>query len=101
MPEPAYCRSNRWLTVIVVDPQKFGSDRESIRLKLEEHNIESRPIWKPMHMQPVFQNMKSYGGDVARRLFEEGLCLPSGSQLTGQDLDRIAGIVKAMASAAA
>lgn len=93
MPEAGYGRSNAWLTCVTVDPARFGVDREHIRLALEEKNIESRPVWKPMHLQPVFADAKCIGGDVAAELFETGLCLPSGSALTDDDLDRICAII--------
>ena len=109
MPEPEWSRSNRWLTVILITPEEFGADREVVRLALEAENIESRPVWKPMHMQPVFnpqiasrkgakaQNnieKKTYpcrvvGGSVAENLFKRGLCLPSGTAMTDDDLDRV------------
>lgn len=82
--------SNRWLTTILVDPQSnHGLTRETIRLALDAENIESRPLWKPMHLQPVFQSAPFYGDGIAERLFEQGLCLPSGSNLTDSDFDRI------------
>jgi dTDP-4-amino-4,6-dideoxygalactose transaminase len=82
--------ANRWLTCILVDPNKTGGKtREDIRLALEEENIECRPLWKPMHMQPVFANAPFYGDGTAERLFENGLCLPSGSNLTADDLNRV------------
>ena len=81
--------SNHWLTAIVIDPAVAGITREDLRLGLEEGNIESRPLWKPMHMQPVFSDCKFYGGKVAEELFENGLCLPSGSNLTDDDRERI------------
>jgi dTDP-4-amino-4,6-dideoxygalactose transaminase len=82
--------SNRWLTCILVDPElNKGISRESIRLALEIENIEARPLWKPMHMQPIFKGSPFFGGKVAEKLFEIGLCLPSGSNLTDQDFDRI------------
>lgn len=82
--------SNRWLTTILVDPdQNKGLDREEIRLALDEQNIEARPLWKPMHLQPVFENESYYGGTHAEQLFNIGLCLPSGSNLTDADFDRI------------
>jgi dTDP-4-amino-4,6-dideoxygalactose transaminase len=88
--EPEGYFSNRWLTTILVDPEKTnGITRENIRLHLETDNIESRPLWKPMHMQPVFENAKFYGNGVCERLFENGLCLPSGSNLTDDDRNRI------------
>jgi dTDP-4-amino-4,6-dideoxygalactose transaminase len=82
--------SNHWLSAILVDPdQTNGIDREQLRLHLETYNIESRPLWKPMHLQPVFTDMPFYGGKVAEELFENGLCLPSGSNLTDDDRERI------------
>lgn len=94
--EMPYGRHNRWLTVMLVDPQAFGSDREQIRLKLEVHNIESRPVWKPMHLQPVFQGFETIGGAVAESLFERGLCLPSGTAMSDEQLDRVVGIIREM-----
>lgn len=90
MPEAPWGRSTRWLTCILVDPQEFGADRETIRLALERENIEARPVWKPMHLQPVFAGCDRFGGDVAEDLFNRGLCLPSGSNLTPSDLERVA-----------
>jgi pyridoxal phosphate-dependent aminotransferase EpsN len=90
MPEAPYGESNAWLTCIVVDAARFGADREAIRLALEAEDVESRPLWKPMHLQPVFAGIPVYGGDVSARLFECGLCLPSGSALADDDQQRIA-----------
>jgi dTDP-4-amino-4,6-dideoxygalactose transaminase len=94
--EPAGFLSNRWLSCILVDPlltkNKIG--REDIRLALEKENIESRPLWKPMHMQPVFAGTPFYGNGTAERLFEQGLCLPSGSNLSQKDLDKVIEIIK-------
>lgn len=88
--EPEGMFSNRWLTTIIVDPKKTkGITREDIRLKLEEHNIEARPLWKPMHLQPVFSAFPYYGQGVSDKLFQHGLCLPSGSNLTDEDLNRV------------
>jgi dTDP-4-amino-4,6-dideoxygalactose transaminase len=88
--EPDGCFSNRWLTCILIDPKlNNGLTREIIRLTLDEENIESRPLWKPMHQQPIFANCKSYINGVSDKLFEEGLCLPSGSNLTEEEFDRI------------
>jgi dTDP-4-amino-4,6-dideoxygalactose transaminase len=89
MPEAGYGDSNAWLTCIVVDPDAFGAGREAIRLALEAEDIEARPLWKPMHLQPVFASRPSFGGDVCAALFEHGLCLPSGSALTEADQDRV------------
>jgi dTDP-4-amino-4,6-dideoxygalactose transaminase len=111
MPEVSYGKTNCWLTVILVTPEDYGSNREIIRLALEAENIESRPVWKPMHQQPVFHcerpklrlNSKSnidkkyqaraVGGSVAESLFERGLCLPSGTAITEHDLNRVVSVV--------
>ena len=95
MPEAPWGRSTRWLTVITVDPAQFGATREDIRLALEAENIESRPLWKPMHMQPVFHGCEVVGGAVAEALFRDGLCLPSGTALTEVDLDRVVSVIRA------
>ncbi len=93
--EPHGFFSNRWLTTILVDPAKTGGiTREDIRLALEKENIESRPLWKPMHLQPVFQSFPYYSKNVAENLFENGLCLPSGSNLTPQELERVLQVFK-------
>ena len=134
MPEANYGKSNRWLTVILITPEEFGADREEVRLALEAENIEARPVWKPMHLQPVFQSAdyadytdfkgqvsrevarageresgkrkaqekiqhsklktqhypaRVIGGEVAEDLFERGLCLPSGTAMTEEDLERV------------
>jgi len=94
MPQSPHGRPNRWLTVILVDPAEYGADREEIRLALEGQNIESRPIWKPMHLQPVFRGARLYGGAVSEDLFARGLCLPSGTQMEEADLERIVHIIK-------
>ncbi|WP_242927529.1 DegT/DnrJ/EryC1/StrS family aminotransferase [Pontibacter vulgaris] len=80
--------SNRWLTTILVDDAS-GVSREDLRLALEKDNIESRPLWKPMHLQPIFAEAPFYGDGTSERLFERGLCLPSGSNLTEDDLQRV------------
>lgn len=87
--------SNYWLTTILIDPVVTnGITREILRLALESDNIESRPLWKPMHLQPVFSEYPYYGNKVAQKLFENGLCLPSGSNLTDEDRERIAIVVR-------
>ena len=95
MPEAPWNRCTRWLTCILVDPAVCGVDREAIRLALERVNIEARPVWKPMHLQPVFQECATFGGAVAEDLFNRGLCLPSGSNLTEGDLARVVEVVRA------
>ncbi|AZB10296.1 aminotransferase class V-fold PLP-dependent enzyme [Chryseobacterium sp. G0162] len=87
--------SNHWLSAIVVDPEVTGKTREELRLAFLEDNIESRPLWKPMHLQPVFANAPYYGGKVAEELFDNGLCLPSGSNLSDEDRVRISNVIKA------
>ena len=111
MPEAPYGKANRWLTVILITPEEFGVDRESVRLALEAKNIESRPLWKPMHMQPVFDvvrktrgskpkenedrvKARAIGGEVAEDLFNRGLCLPSGTAMTEEALDRVVSVIK-------
>ncbi len=96
MPEAEWGTHNRWLTTLTIDPEKFGSSREDVRLRLEAENIEARPVWKPMHKQPVFSEYESYGGEVAEKLFEDGLCLPSGSNLTRADLGRVVEVIKGL-----
>ena len=128
MPEAPYGRSNRWLTVILITPEQFGADREAVRLALDAENIEARPVWKPMHLQPVFQithgaermaqsgrrkantykarpseirsavvnefhRARVVGGKVAEDLFNRGLCLPSGTAMTEEDLDRVISVI--------
>ncbi len=88
--EPTGFFSNRWLTCILVDPNSNkGLTREDIRLAMDAENIETRPLWKPMHQQPVFLSSKCYLNGVSDNLFENGLCLPSGSNLTEEEFSRI------------
>ncbi|MEO1760665.1 MAG: DegT/DnrJ/EryC1/StrS family aminotransferase [Cyanobacteria bacterium J06629_18] len=96
MPEAEFGRATRWLTCITIDDEDFGVGREELRLKLAERKIESRPVWKPLHMQPVFSECESIGGEVASDLFRRGLCLPSGSNLTDKDLGRTIEAVNAV-----
>lgn len=91
--EPTGYFSNRWLSCILVDA-KSGVNRDDIRLALEKENIESRPLWKPMHLQPIFENAKFFGDGTSEKLFENGLCLPSGSNLTEDDLNRVVRTIK-------
>lgn len=86
--------SNHWLSAILIDPLIAGKTREDLRLTFLEDNIESRPLWKPMHLQPVFEGAPYYGCGIAEQLFENGLCLPSGSNLTNSDRDRIQNAVR-------
>ena len=95
MPEAPWGSATRWLTCLTIDPAAFGADREQIRLALAEEQIEARPVWKPLHMQPIFKDCDCFGGEVAEDLFDRGLCLPSGSNLSDEDLDCvISAIVK-------
>ena len=111
MPQSPLGKSNCWLTVILISPEKFGTDRETVRRALEAENIEARPVWKPMHLQPVFPcdaqhsmrmvqgdsmkrvNARAVGGTVAEDLFERGLCLPSGTAMTDRDIQRVVSVV--------
>lgn len=111
MPEASYGKSNRWLTVVLISSEEFGVDRNAVCMALEAENIEARPVWKPMHLQPLFQvasrnnmfNLKSsskrsyrarvIGGQVAESLFNRGLCLPSGTAMTDKDLNRVIEVV--------
>jgi dTDP-4-amino-4,6-dideoxygalactose transaminase len=117
MPEAKYGRSTRWLTVIVITPEEFGMDREAVRQALEAENIEARPVWKPMHLQPVFEvekveeveevqtvqkvqgveqtyKARVVGGEIAEDLFNRGLCLPSGTAMTEEDLERVVKVIR-------
>jgi len=98
MPEAPYGRMSAWLTCITVDPAAFGASREQIRLALEKEDIEARPVWKPMHLQPVFSGCRARGGAVSAGLFERGLCLPSGSSLRPEERQRIAARIAACRS---
>ena len=94
MPDPGWGRSTRWLTVVRLDSDALGVDREAVRLALESRNIEARPVWKPLHLQPVFAGCEVRGGAVCEAIFEDGLCLPSGSAMTDADLERVASVIR-------
>ncbi len=98
MPEERFgdarSRANRWLTCVLIDPALAGTDRERVRLALEAADIEARPLWKPLHLQPVFAGCRAIGGAVSAGLFERGLCLPSGSGMTEGDVERVVGVVR-------
>ncbi|MEQ1507832.1 MAG: aminotransferase class I/II-fold pyridoxal phosphate-dependent enzyme [Myxococcota bacterium] len=94
--DPADAVTNAWLTCVTVDPARFGVDREAIRTSFEALDIETRPVWKPMHLQPVFAANRAYGGEVSARLFRDGLCLPSGSSLSSEDRGRIVAHVRSL-----
>lgn len=95
MPEAPWGRHARWLTCFTVDPDDFGTTANAIRERLEKENIEAKPLWKPMHLQPVFTGCNMIGGGVAERLFEQGLCVPSGSAMTDADVERVIEVVRA------
>lgn len=86
--------SNRWLTTVLIDPEKTGFTREELQTKLEKENIETRPLWKPMHLQPVFADCPAFVNNTSNMLFEKGLCLPSGSNMNEEDLSRIIKAIK-------
>ncbi len=87
--EMPFGRANCWLSAVLIEPDMFGADREALRLALAAENIESRPIWKPLHLQPVFRECRHRGGAVAEQMFHDGLCLPSGSAMREADLARV------------
>ena len=93
MPEPEGLHTTRWLTALTINPTETGVTREDIRLMLLEHKIESRPLWKPMHMQPLYTGAPYHGAGVDERLFANGLCLPSGSDMTDEQQDEVIGRV--------
>ncbi|OBQ40137.1 MAG: pyridoxal phosphate-dependent aminotransferase [Anabaena sp. CRKS33] len=98
MPEANFGYSTRWLTALTVATEAFGADREYIRLQLAKEQIEARPVWKPLHLQPVFSECECIGGEVGEDLFMRGLCLPSGSNLTEEDLERVISVITAIYS---
>lgn len=89
MPIASYGEPNYWLTCITIDPEQQVITNEELRVALEKENIESRPLWKPMHLQPIFQSCRIRRGSVTEKLFKHGLCLPSGSGMTNEDLNRV------------
>ena len=91
-PTPDYS-SNFWLTTILIDP-KYGITPDEVRIALNNENIETRLLWRPMHMQPIYENAPYYGGDVCEKLFEQGLCLPSGSSLTNEEITRVINVMR-------
>jgi dTDP-4-amino-4,6-dideoxygalactose transaminase len=97
MPVAGYGTPNWWLTCLLIDPAEFGAGRDRVIAELARHDIEARPTWKPMHLQPVFQDCVTRGGAVSADLFHRGLCLPSGSALTDADRDRVVAAVRAVA----
>jgi len=100
MPRAGYGEPNDWLTCILVDPEHYGATRDDVRLALEERDIEARPTWKPLHLQPLFQGTPVVGGGVSAAVFERGLCLPSGSNLADADLGRVVEVIEHLPSRA-
>ena len=96
-PEAPWGRHTRWLTCVTIDPSAFGADREELRRSLEKENIEARPLWKPMHLQPLFAGCEVFGGDVGAAVFRDGLCLPSGSSLDEADQARVIAVARRVA----
>lgn len=96
MPEPDGLNSTRWLTALTIDPTVTGITREDIRLMLLEHEIESRPLWKPMHMQPLYTGTPYHGAGVDERVFANDLCLPSGSDMNEEQQDEVIDRVTAL-----
>jgi pyridoxal phosphate-dependent aminotransferase EpsN len=96
MPEPGGYHSTRWLTAITVDPSQTGTTRETIRLELLKHQIEARPLWKPMHLQPLYAGASYHGNGVDAALFDIGLCLPSGSDMTDLQQDEVIAHIRAL-----
>lgn len=96
-PEPSGVTANRWLTTIRIDAARAGFDAEHARIAFDKAGIEARPIWNPMHRQPIFAEMRHVGGDSADRAFAQGLCLPSGSAMTDSDVDRVVGVLAGLA----
>jgi dTDP-4-amino-4,6-dideoxygalactose transaminase len=94
MPEPDFAQSSRWLTCLTINPKQAGTDRDVVIQKLQQNNIEARPTWKPMHLQPLFRGYDIIGGSVAENLFKYGLCLPSGTKMTESDLEHIVTVVQ-------
>jgi dTDP-4-amino-4,6-dideoxygalactose transaminase len=94
MPESPWNRSTRWLSVLTLDAARFGAGPEDLRLALEASNIESRPVWKPLHLQPALQGLRFYGDGVSDAIFQKGLCLPSGSGMSDADQDRVCDLLR-------
>jgi dTDP-4-amino-4,6-dideoxygalactose transaminase len=96
MPIAPYGEPNYWLTCVLIEPELFGATHADIRVALEALDIESRPTWKPLHLQPVYADAPTVGGDVSASIYERGLCLPSGSRLAGEDMDRIVATIRSL-----
>ena len=94
MPEPAWSFSNRWLTCILINSDQFGADCETVRRAMELENIECRPLWKPMHQQPAYAAYEAFTSGVSEDLFARGLCLPSGSNMSADDIERVVTVIR-------
>lgn len=94
MPEASWGTHTRWLTTMTITPAEFGIDRDELRQRLDAANIEARPVWKPMHLQPVYRGCTALGGSVSEDLFRRGLCLPSGSNMSSADVERVVTTVR-------
>ncbi|MCB2173635.1 aminotransferase class I/II-fold pyridoxal phosphate-dependent enzyme [bacterium] len=94
MPDPEWGRSTHWLSSMIIDPVTSGTDRDAIIAVLDQHNIEARPVWKPLHLQPLYRDCEVFGGDVSQALFENGICLPSGTAMGEDDLECICSLVR-------
>ena len=94
MPQAQYGLHTNWLSCFLVDRAEFGASRDDVLRALSARDIEARPLWKPMHLQPVFAKFECVGGSVAADLFDKGLCLPSGTAMKRDDLERIAGVIR-------
>ena len=96
LPEADYGRTNRWLTTARIDPSKFGVTYLDVIAALEQQNIESRPVWKPMHQQKVFADCRVFGGQVAEAIYETGICLPCGAGMTTEEVTRVCDVIKSL-----
>jgi dTDP-4-amino-4,6-dideoxygalactose transaminase len=94
MPEASYTVGNRWLSAMLIDEKEFGVDSLAVIEALEADNIESRPVWRPLHVQKVFEKCRVAGGQVSEDLNRRGICLPSGTQMSNEDITRISSIVR-------
>jgi len=98
MPQASFGRHTNWLSVFLVDPTRFGMDRDALIRKLDSANIEARPVWKPMHLQPLYEKADRFGGEVSEELFRRGLCLPSSSSLPPEDQQRVIEVIRSARS---
>jgi pyridoxal phosphate-dependent aminotransferase EpsN len=94
MPQASYGRHTNWLSVFTIDPAELGATRDDLLAALAAEDIEARPVWKPMHLQPVFAACDRVGGAVSEDLFARGICLPSSSSLTKEEQDRVVAVIR-------